>query len=50
VQLVIETPTTLTRRQEELLREFAEIEQKIVSPKRRSFFDKIRDLFKSEPA
>jgi molecular chaperone DnaJ len=45
VTVVIETPTQLTKRQEELLRELAEIEKKQVSPHRKGFFDKIKDLF-----
>lgn len=53
VTVVVETPTHLTRRQEELLRELAEIEHKQVSPQRKGFFDKIKDLFtptESDPA
>jgi molecular chaperone DnaJ len=46
VQLVVETPRNLTPRQEELLREMAEIEQKQVSPERKSFFEKLRGFFK----
>jgi molecular chaperone DnaJ len=42
---VVETPTQLTRRQEELLRELAEIDQKSVSAKRKTFFEKLRGLF-----
>ena len=42
VHIVIETPTKLTDRQEELLREFAEIENKNVSPKAKSFFEKLK--------
>jgi molecular chaperone DnaJ len=45
VTVVVETPTHLTKRQEDLLREFAEIEKKQVSPQRKSFLDKIKDLF-----
>lgn len=45
VTVVVETPAHLTKRQEELLRELAEIEHKQVSPQRKSFFDKIKDLF-----
>ena len=45
VTVVVETPTHLTHRQEELLREMAEIENKQVSPHRKSFFDKIKNLF-----
>ncbi len=43
--VMVETPRNLTRRQEELFRELAEIDQKHVSPQRRSFFEKVRDLF-----
>jgi molecular chaperone DnaJ len=46
--LIIETPTHLTKRQEELLREMAEIDKKHVSPRRKSFFDKIRGMFSGE--
>jgi molecular chaperone DnaJ len=45
VQVVIETPRNLTRRQEELLRELAEIDQKHVQPERRGFLDRLRDFF-----
>jgi molecular chaperone DnaJ len=48
VQVIVETPQKLTKRQEELLRELAEIDQKHVSPQRRSFLDKLRDLFAGE--
>src|SRR5262249_54829651 len=45
VQVVVETPRHLTKRQEELFRELAELEQKNVSPQRRSFMEKVRDFF-----
>ncbi len=45
VHIVVETPTKLTPRQEELLREFAESEHKNVTPKRKSFFQKVKKLF-----
>lgn len=45
VHIIVETPTKLTRRQEELLREFAESEHKNVTPKRKSFFQKVKKLF-----
>jgi molecular chaperone DnaJ len=45
VVLVVETPKHLTRRQEELLRELAELDKKHVSPQRKSFFEKLRTLF-----
>ena len=41
----VETPRHLNKRQEELLRELAEIDKKNVSPQRKSFFEKLRDLF-----
>lgn len=48
VEVVVETPRHLTARQEELLREFAEIEHEQVSPRRKSFFEKLRDYFTEE--
>ncbi len=48
VEVVVETPRHLTERQEELLREFAEIEHEQVSPRRKSFFTKLRDYFTEE--
>ena len=48
VEVVVETPRHLSPRQEELLREFAEIEHEQVSPRRKSFFEKLRDYFTEE--
>jgi molecular chaperone DnaJ len=48
VEVNVETPRHLTLRQEELLREFAEIEHLQVSPRRKSFFEKLRDYFTEE--
>jgi molecular chaperone DnaJ len=48
VEVVVETPRNLTPRQEELLREFAEIEHTQVSPRRKNFFEKLRDYFTEE--
>jgi molecular chaperone DnaJ len=48
VEVHVETPRHLTARQEELLREFAEIEHLQVSPRRKSFFEKLRDYFTEE--
>jgi molecular chaperone DnaJ len=48
VEVVVETPRHLTSRQEELLREFAEIEHHQVSPRRKSFFEKLKDYFTEE--
>ena len=45
VEVVVETPRRLTPRQEELFRELAELEHDDVSPRRRSFFEKLRDYF-----
>jgi molecular chaperone DnaJ len=49
VQVLVETPRNLTTRQEELYRELAEIEQKHVSPQRKSFLEKVRSFFTTEP-
>jgi molecular chaperone DnaJ len=49
VQVVIEVPKKLAPRQEELLRELAELEHTHVSPHRKSFFEKVRDFFTGEP-
>ena len=48
VEVHVETPRHLSTRQEELLRELAEIEHRDVSPKRKSFFEKLRDYFTEE--
>jgi molecular chaperone DnaJ len=45
VRLVVETPKKLTKRQEELFRELAEIDQKHVSPERKSFLEKLKGWF-----
>lgn len=45
VRVVIETPRKLTPKQEDLLREFAGTEDLKVSPQRKSFLDKVKDLF-----
>jgi molecular chaperone DnaJ len=50
VQVVVETPRQLAKRQEELFRELAELDQSHVSPQRKSFLDKLRDFFAAEPA
>ncbi|MCP5007648.1 MAG: molecular chaperone DnaJ [Planctomycetes bacterium] len=43
IHIVVETPTKLTPKQEELLREFSELEHKNVTPRRKSFFKKLKD-------
>jgi molecular chaperone DnaJ len=48
VQVLVETPRNLTPRQEELFRELAEIDQKHVSPQRKSFLNKLKDFFAPE--
>ena len=45
VRAVVDTPKKPTKRQEELLRELAEIEEQNVGPARRSFLEKVKDLF-----
>jgi molecular chaperone DnaJ len=45
VHVMIETPKKLTKRQEELLRELADIEQKHVTPQRKSFLDQLKGWF-----
>jgi molecular chaperone DnaJ len=53
VQLIVEVPRSLTKRQEELLRELAELDRKNVQPQQKSFFEKIKNFFggnEREPA
>jgi len=45
VQVTIETPTRLNAKQQELLREFSATENKTVSPKSVSFFEKLKKKF-----
>ncbi len=45
VQVIIETPTKLNSKQQELLREFAETEDKIVYPRSKGFFDSLKKYF-----
>ncbi|MEQ8784683.1 MAG: molecular chaperone DnaJ [Pirellulaceae bacterium] len=45
VQVAIDVPKKLDRRQEELLRELAELEHANVTPHRKSFLEKLRDYF-----
>jgi len=44
VRVVVETPKRLTKRQEELLRELASVDETEVAEKRRSFLDKLKDF------
>jgi molecular chaperone DnaJ len=48
VQIAVEVPKRLSDRHEQLLRELAEIENANVSPKRKTFFEKIKNLFHVE--
>jgi molecular chaperone DnaJ len=48
VHVQVEVPKKLTERQEELLRELAELENADVSPHRKSFFEKLKDYFTSD--
>lgn len=45
IHAYIEVPTKLSKRQEELLRELAEVEKQNVNPEQKSFFERIRDYF-----
>lgn len=45
VQVIIETPTNLNTKQQELLREFAKTENKSVSPKTQSFLERLKKYF-----
>ncbi len=46
VQVLVETPKSLSKKQEELLRQLAELDNKDVTPQRKSFFDKVKEFFK----
>ena len=48
VQVVVETPTSLTPEQEQLFRRLAEVEKTHVAGPRKGFFGKLKDLFGSE--
>jgi molecular chaperone DnaJ len=48
VQVSLDVPKTLTRKQEELLRELAEEEHANVSAHRKSFFEKLKEYFVSD--
>jgi molecular chaperone DnaJ len=45
IQVVVETPVGLSDKQKDLLKEFAELEGTHNSPRKRSFFDKVKSLF-----
>lgn len=45
VRVMVETPTNLNERQRELLRQFAEVETPANFPKKKGFFEKLKDFF-----
>jgi molecular chaperone DnaJ len=45
VRVTVETPTRLTSRQKELLKEFATLGGEDVNPLSKGFFDKMKELF-----
>ncbi|MES2200200.1 MAG: molecular chaperone DnaJ [Chlamydiota bacterium] len=48
VKLLIETPVDLNEKQKSLLQEFAELEKDHNSPRKKTFFDKVKVLFSKE--
>jgi molecular chaperone DnaJ len=48
VQVLIEVPKKLSKEEEALLRNLAELENKHVAPERKGFFEKLKDYFKAE--
>jgi molecular chaperone DnaJ len=48
VQILIEVPRKLNEKQKQLLRDFAESEDVNVSPQRKGFMDKLKEMFKSD--
>ena len=49
VQVSIEVPKSLTKDEERLLRELAELEHTNVAPERKSFFSQLKDYFTGHP-
>jgi molecular chaperone DnaJ len=45
VRVIVETPTRLTAKQKELLKEFATVGGEEVNPLAKGFFDKMKELF-----
>jgi molecular chaperone DnaJ len=50
VRVTVEVPATLSRKQRELLEQFAALEGEDTHPQSKSFFDKVKELFGSEEA
>jgi molecular chaperone DnaJ len=46
VQVLVEVPKKLTERQRQILRDYAETEDGVSLPQRRSFLEKLKDVFK----
>jgi len=47
VRVVVEVPKKLNKKQEDLLRSFAELEEVHVTPQRKSFFEKLKSYFEA---
>jgi molecular chaperone DnaJ len=47
VQITVEVPKKLSERHEKVIRELAELENTHVTPKRKSFFDKVKEYFQT---
>ena len=45
VNVIVETPVSLNEKQKDLLRQFSELEKEQNSPRKRSFFDKLKVFF-----
>ena len=48
IKVHVEVPKKLNKRQEELLRELADLEKTHVNPEQKSFFEKVKEYFKSD--
>jgi molecular chaperone DnaJ len=48
VQVLIEVPKKISKEEETLLRNLAELENKHVAPERKGFFEKLKDYFTAE--
>jgi molecular chaperone DnaJ len=48
VQILIEVPKKLTEKQRQILKEFAATEDGVAMPQRKTFLDKLKDMFKGE--
>ncbi len=49
VHLKVVTPRNLTKRQEELLRELGELDHKDGPPERKSWLERVREFFSTNP-